>query len=92
MTGLIDVRLDAESLEGTQSVLSRWLKQAGDPVRAHEPIAELETDKVVVELAAPADGVLVGTGVAGLLKLAKGDTLDGQKQPTSASQPARMMP
>jgi 2-oxoglutarate dehydrogenase E2 component (dihydrolipoamide succinyltransferase) len=59
MTGLIDVRLDAESLEGTQSVLSGWLKQAGDPVRAHEPIAELETDKVVVELAAPADGVLV---------------------------------
>jgi 2-oxoglutarate dehydrogenase E2 component (dihydrolipoamide succinyltransferase) len=59
MTDLIDVRLDAESLEGTQSVLSGWLKQAGDPVRAHEPIAELETDKVVVELAAPADGVLV---------------------------------
>lgn len=59
MTDLIDVRLDAESLEGTESVLSGWLKQAGDPVRAHEPIAELETDKVVVELAAPADGVLV---------------------------------
>lgn len=59
MTGLIDVRLDADSLEGTQSVLSGWLKQPGDQVRAHEPIAELETDKVVVELAAPADGVLV---------------------------------
>ncbi len=59
MTALIDVRLDADSLEGTQSVLSGWLKQQGDQVRAHEPIAELETDKVVVELSAPADGVLV---------------------------------
>lgn len=59
MPRLIDVRLDADSLEGTQSILTNWLKQAGDSVRAHEPIAELETDKVVVELAAPADGVLV---------------------------------
>ncbi len=59
MSALIDVRLEADNLEGTQSVLSAWLKNAGDVVSAHEPIAELETDKVVVELAAPADGVLV---------------------------------
>jgi len=34
------------------------MKELGDTVAAHEPIAELETDKVVVELAAPAAGVL----------------------------------
>ncbi len=44
--------------EGTKAVLKGWLKQLGDPVRAGEPVAELETDKVAVEIAAEADGVL----------------------------------
>ncbi|RMF12087.1 MAG: dihydrolipoamide succinyltransferase, partial [Alphaproteobacteria bacterium] len=42
----------------TEATLGRWLKKPGDPVRADEPIAELETDKVAVEVNAPADGVL----------------------------------
>ncbi len=44
--------------EGTKSVLKTWLKNIGDTVRADEPIVELETDKVAVEIAAPGDGVL----------------------------------
>jgi len=44
--------------EGTKSVLKTWLKKIGDPVRTDEPIVELETDKVAVEIAAPGDGVL----------------------------------
>jgi 2-oxoglutarate dehydrogenase E2 component (dihydrolipoamide succinyltransferase) len=44
--------------EGTKSVLKTWLKKVGDAVRADEPIVELETDKVAVEIAAPGDGVL----------------------------------
>lgn len=44
--------------EGTKAVLKSWLKNLGDPVRAGEPVAELETDKVAVEIAAEADGVL----------------------------------
>lgn len=44
--------------EGTKSILKTWLKKPGDAVRADEPIVELETDKVAVEIAAPADGVL----------------------------------
>jgi 2-oxoglutarate dehydrogenase E2 component (dihydrolipoamide succinyltransferase) len=44
--------------EGTKSVLKTWLKKIGDSVRADEPILELETDKVAVEIAAPSDGVL----------------------------------
>jgi len=39
-------------------VLVAWHKQPGDPVRAGEVLAELETDKVVLELCAPSDGVL----------------------------------
>jgi len=44
--------------EGTKSVLKTWLKKVGESVRINDPIAELETDKVAVEIAAPSDGVL----------------------------------
>ncbi|HRE42957.1 MAG TPA: dihydrolipoamide succinyltransferase, partial [Terricaulis sp.] len=44
--------------EGSKSVVRAWLKQIGDTVQADEPIVELETDKVAVEVPAPADGVL----------------------------------
>jgi 2-oxoglutarate dehydrogenase E2 component (dihydrolipoamide succinyltransferase) len=45
--------------EGTKSVVRAWLKQIGDAVKRDEPIVELETDKVAVEVPAPADGVLI---------------------------------
>ena len=42
----------------TSATVARWLKQAGEPVRADEPVVELETDKVTVEVNAPAAGTL----------------------------------
>lgn len=54
---MLDIRVPAEQ-EGTRSQVLRWLKQPGDAVRQHEPLVELETDKVTVEVPAPADGVL----------------------------------
>jgi len=44
--------------EGTKAVLKTWLKKRGDAVRVDEPIVEIETDKVAVEIAATANGVL----------------------------------
>ena len=58
---LIDIVLTEEQQEGTTSTLQRWLKQPGETVRAHEPVAELETDKVVMELAAPTSGTVSTT-------------------------------
>lgn len=55
---LVEVRAPAEQEEGTRSQLLRWLKAVGEPVSEHEPLIELETDKVTVEVAAPATGVL----------------------------------
>ncbi|HEX4079608.1 MAG TPA: 2-oxo acid dehydrogenase subunit E2 [Rhizomicrobium sp.] len=52
-----DIVVPAEQ-EGTKAVLKNWLKKPGDPVRVDEPIVEIETDKVAVEIAATADGVL----------------------------------
>ncbi|MBE7212157.1 MAG: dihydrolipoyl dehydrogenase, partial [Gluconacetobacter diazotrophicus] len=40
------------------ATIARWLKQPGDAVAADEPVVELETDKVSVEVAAPEAGVL----------------------------------
>ena len=45
-----------EQTEGTVARFSRWLVAVGDQVDAHAPIAELETDKVTVEIAAPESG------------------------------------
>ncbi|MBY0337894.1 MAG: dihydrolipoamide succinyltransferase, partial [Acetobacteraceae bacterium] len=42
----------------SSATVARWLKQAGEAVKADEPLVELETDKVTVEVPAPAAGVL----------------------------------
>jgi 2-oxoglutarate dehydrogenase E2 component (dihydrolipoamide succinyltransferase) len=42
----------------TTATVARWLKQAGDAVTVDEPLVELETDKVSVEVPAPAAGTL----------------------------------
>jgi 2-oxoglutarate dehydrogenase E2 component (dihydrolipoamide succinyltransferase) len=44
--------------EGTKAVVKAWLKKVGDTVRVDDPVVELETDKVAVEIAATASGVL----------------------------------
>ena len=42
----------------TEATVAKWLKNAGDPVEADEPIVELETDKVNLEVPSPVTGVL----------------------------------
>jgi 2-oxoglutarate dehydrogenase E2 component (dihydrolipoamide succinyltransferase) len=45
--------------EGTRATVLRWCKAVGDTVVKDEPLVELETDKVTVEIPAPADGTLI---------------------------------
>ena len=42
----------------TEATVAKWLKHPGEPVAADEPVAELETDKVTLEVPAPASGTL----------------------------------
>jgi 2-oxoglutarate dehydrogenase E2 component (dihydrolipoamide succinyltransferase) len=58
MSDLVEVRAPAEQTEGTRSQVLRWLKSVGDQVSENEPLIEIETDKVTVEVAAPGSGVL----------------------------------
>jgi 2-oxoglutarate dehydrogenase E2 component (dihydrolipoamide succinyltransferase) len=58
MTANIEIRAPSEQTEGTRSQVQRWLKSVGDSVAENEPLIELETDKVTIEIPAPAGGVL----------------------------------
>ena len=42
----------------TEATVAKWLKSIGDPVKADEPIVELETDKVNLEVPSPINGRL----------------------------------
>ncbi|HKM70962.1 MAG TPA: 2-oxoglutarate dehydrogenase complex dihydrolipoyllysine-residue succinyltransferase [Stellaceae bacterium] len=42
----------------TEATVAKWLKHSGEPVAVDEPIAELETDKITLEVYAPAAGTL----------------------------------
>src|SRR3979490_3222855 len=58
MTRFADVLVPPNE-EGTRATVLRWCKQVGDTVVKDEPLVELETDKVTVEIPAPADGTLI---------------------------------
>ncbi|MBV8852675.1 MAG: 2-oxo acid dehydrogenase subunit E2 [Sinobacteraceae bacterium] len=58
MAAEIEIRAPEDQTEGTRSHVLQWLKAVGDPVAENEPLLEIETDKVTVEVAAPGAGVL----------------------------------
>jgi 2-oxoglutarate dehydrogenase E2 component (dihydrolipoamide succinyltransferase) len=58
MAELIAIAAPADQAEGTEMVVGTWLKNVGESVTQNEPLLEITTDKVTVEIAAPASGVL----------------------------------
>src|ERR1700675_1867511 len=58
MTRLADVLVPLNG-EGTRATVLRWCKAVGDTVIKDEPLLELETDKVTVEVPAPVSGTLI---------------------------------
>ncbi|MBP0462750.1 2-oxoglutarate dehydrogenase complex dihydrolipoyllysine-residue succinyltransferase [Roseomonas sp. PWR1] len=59
----------------SSATVARWLKKAGEAVAADEPLVELETDKVTVEVNAPAAGVLEAISAAEGAEVAPGAVL-----------------
>ena len=59
-----DIKVPALGESVSEATIARWFKKEGEAVKADEPIVELETDKVTVEVPAPASGVLASIGVA----------------------------
>src|SRR5690348_11912931 len=70
----------------------RWLKQDGESVRKGEPLLEVETDKVTVEIEAPADGTLAGVRVGDGVEVPVGEVIafvlaDGEMAPVADVEP-----
>ena len=53
-----EIRVPALGESVTEATIAKWFKNVGDAVKADEPMVELETDKVTVEVPAPASGKL----------------------------------
>ena len=53
-----EIRVPALGESVTEATIAKWFRQAGESVKADEPLVELETDKVTVEVPAPASGKL----------------------------------
>jgi 2-oxoglutarate dehydrogenase E2 component (dihydrolipoamide succinyltransferase) len=62
---LVEVKVPQLSESVSEATLLAWHKKEGEPVKRDENLIDIETDKVVLELPAPADGVLA--------KIVKGD-------------------
>lgn len=71
----IDIRVPTLGESVTEATVGQWFKKVGDTVKADEPLVELETDKVTVEVPAPASGVLAEILVAKGTTVAVGATL-----------------
>jgi len=86
---MTDIRVPTLGESVTEATIGRWLKKTGDAVKVDEALAELETDKVTLEVPAPAAGVLAEitakegetVGVGALL----GQILDGAAAVTPAA-------
>jgi 2-oxoglutarate dehydrogenase E2 component (dihydrolipoamide succinyltransferase) len=55
---MTDIRVPTLGESVTEATIGKWFKQAGDAVAVDEPLVELETDKVTIEVPSPAAGVL----------------------------------
>lgn len=65
-----EIRVPALGESVTEATIGKWLKVAGEAVAADEPVVELETDKVSVEVPAPAAGVIANIAAE------EGDTVE----------------
>ena len=72
----------------SSATVARWLKQAGDAVAADEPLVELETDKVTVEVNAPVAGVISAIAADTGAEVLPGAVLGSIEAGAAAAKPA----
>src|SRR6185312_4852116 len=75
-----------------EATVGQWFKQAGEAVSAAEPLVELETDKVTVEVPAPASGVLSEIVVKAGETVAVGALLGAIAEGDGKAKPAKTKP
>jgi 2-oxoglutarate dehydrogenase E2 component (dihydrolipoamide succinyltransferase) len=71
----IQIRVPQMGESVTEGVIARWLKAEGDAVAADEPVVEVETDKITIEVPAPSAGVLKTRSVSEGCTVGVGQTI-----------------
>ncbi|HKN26817.1 MAG TPA: 2-oxoglutarate dehydrogenase complex dihydrolipoyllysine-residue succinyltransferase [Roseiarcus sp.] len=88
----IEIRVPTLGESISEATVGKWFKKAGEPVRADEPLVELETDKVTLEVNAPGAGVLseitAETGQTVAIGALLGQLSGGAAAPAAAPPPA----
>ncbi len=88
---MTDIRVPTLGESVTEATVGKWFKQPGDAVAVDEPLVELETDKVTLEVPAPAGGVLSEIAVKDGETVAVGALL-GQIKDGAAAAPKAAAP
>jgi 2-oxoglutarate dehydrogenase E2 component (dihydrolipoamide succinyltransferase) len=83
----IEIMVPALGESVTEATVGQWFKKPGEAVAVDEPLVELETDKVTVEVPAPAAGVLADIKVAQGATVAVGSVLGSISEGTGATAP-----
>jgi 2-oxoglutarate dehydrogenase E2 component (dihydrolipoamide succinyltransferase) len=81
---MAEIRVPTLGESVTEATIGKWFKKAGDVVAVDEPLVELETDKVTIEVPAPAAGVLTDVAVKDGDTVAVGARLGAIKEGPSA--------
>jgi 2-oxoglutarate dehydrogenase E2 component (dihydrolipoamide succinyltransferase) len=81
----IEIKVPALGESVTEATVGQWFKKPGEVVKADEPIVELETDKVTVEVPAPAAGVLADIQVEQGATVGIGSVLGSIKEGAGAT-------
>ena len=89
---MADIRVPTLGESVTEATVGKWFKQPGDAVAVDEPLVELETDKVTLEVPAPAAGVLSDIAVQGGSTVAVGALLGQIKEGGASAAPAAAKP
>ncbi|GBR05078.1 dihydrolipoyllysine-residue succinyltransferase component of 2-oxoglutarate dehydrogenase complex [Asaia siamensis] len=84
----VEIRVPVLGESVTSATITRWLKQPGQAVAADEPVVELETDKISVEVPAPQAGVLGNDLMASGAEVAVGSVLGTLDPNGKASAPS----
>jgi 2-oxoglutarate dehydrogenase E2 component (dihydrolipoamide succinyltransferase) len=91
---MAEIRVPTLGESVTEATIGKWFKKAGDTVAVDEPLVELETDKVTIEVPAPAAGVLTDVAVKDGDTVAVGALLGAIKEGAgvAAAKPAAAKP
>jgi 2-oxoglutarate dehydrogenase E2 component (dihydrolipoamide succinyltransferase) len=81
-----EIRVPTLGESVTEATIAKWFKKEGDIIRVDEPLCELETDKVTVEVPAPASGTLQKISVAAGATIAVGGLLGSMVEGAVAAQ------